>query len=144
MLESGKPGYLEPAFSFFLAFFSLTVSLGLLVVLDFSWPLGILQNSLRKPTWRAASNYSFARVSGRPENCLAASSARQLFCEPGERPRGRPKPSVFDVTDHGVSRSAFGVRGREPSALRGAWLDCDRPQSSARFGNPIAHPPVWF
>ena len=48
MLES-KPDYLEPAFSFFLAFFSLTVSLGLLVVLDFSWPLGILQNSLRKP-----------------------------------------------------------------------------------------------
>ena len=40
--------YLE-AFSFFLAFFSFTVSLGLLVVLDFSWPLGILQNSLRKP-----------------------------------------------------------------------------------------------
>ena len=51
VFESSKLGdsYLEPAFSFFLAFFSFTVSLGLLVVLDFSWPLGILQNSLRKP-----------------------------------------------------------------------------------------------
>ena len=47
--SSYDTGYLAAAFSFFLAFFSFTVSLGLLVVLDFSWPLGILQNSLRKP-----------------------------------------------------------------------------------------------
>ena len=37
------------AFSFFFAFFSFTVSLGLLVVFDFSWPLGIVKSSLRKP-----------------------------------------------------------------------------------------------
>ena len=45
--------YLEAAFSFFLAFFSFTESLGLLVVFVFSWPLGIVKNSLRKPKWRA-------------------------------------------------------------------------------------------
>ena len=73
-----QTGYLEAAFSFFLAFFSFTVSLGLLVVLDFSWPLGILQNSLRKPTWRATSNYSLSRVSGRAENQgLVSFSARR-------------------------------------------------------------------
>ncbi|HYQ02956.1 MAG TPA: hypothetical protein VER96_29995 [Polyangiaceae bacterium] len=49
VLEFLQTAYLEAAFSFFLAFFSFTVSLGLLVVFAFSWPLGILQNSLRYP-----------------------------------------------------------------------------------------------
>jgi len=62
------PYYLEAAFSFFFAFFSFTVSLGLLVVLDFSWPLGIVKNSLRKPKWRAPSKYSEWPVPGRVEN----------------------------------------------------------------------------
>ena len=64
----GLRSYLDAAFSFFLAFFSLTVSLGLLVVFVFSVPLGIVSNSLRKPKWRARSKYSLWPASGRVEN----------------------------------------------------------------------------
>ena len=76
------------ALSFFLAFFSFTVSLGLFVVLDFSWPLGIVKSSLRKPKWRALSEYSLlaARESTEKRQVQARSRNPSLaLAAPGQR-----------------------------------------------------------
>jgi hypothetical protein len=55
--ECSRPdGYL--AFSFFLAFFSFTVSLGLLFVFFFSWPLGMSDPRFDSGMQHAASSSS--------------------------------------------------------------------------------------
>jgi hypothetical protein len=60
--ECSRPdGYFDgyfPAFSFFLAFFSLTVSLGLLFVFFFSWPLGMSDPRFDRGMQHAASSSS--------------------------------------------------------------------------------------
>jgi hypothetical protein len=95
-----RRAYLEAAFSFFFAFFSFTVSFGLLVVLLFSWPLGIVNKLLTQAkNWRALINYSFARVQERAETTrprVTESESQPQAERPAEQaPRARlpaPRP----------------------------------------------------